>query len=169
MKPTHLLYAALVVAVGIWLWGQLGSDDEAAIRSQLARLGELVEKSAGETALESADRARQLSELFTRDFLAVLEPTGAQLGDAASLARPFVGLRRGASQVSMGVREVEIEVRESGQVADSRATVTLTATFDGQLRRGAYPLEVRWRRERGEWRMEEVRVGAEIEGLGSLF
>lgn len=169
MKATRLLYVVLVLAVGFWLWSRLGTGDEARIRAQLDRLEALVEKSSDETALEAADGARQLAELFTREFQLVLEPAGARVQDAAALARPYVGLRRQAERISMDISELEIGLAEDLPLADSTFVATLSATVNGQPRRASYPVTVRWRKERGEWRMEEIHVGHEVGGVGSLF
>ena len=121
MKTSYLLYGVLALAVGLWLLLPLGGGDEALIEGQIAELQRLVGKSAEETMLEATDRALDTVDLLTTEFEIRLDPVGAKIEDAAGLSRSFVGLRRRAQSLHLGIGSLEIEVLEERDMTKARS------------------------------------------------
>lgn len=164
MKPTYLLYGALAAAVLVWWWVGLRSDDESEIRSQLDRVVELVEKQPGEKALESADRARRLAALFATEFEMELKPVGVRVTNSAELARPFVGLRRQAEELSVSFDIEDLEVAEDFPTASLNAVASLTGTVGGRRQSESFRVLFAWKKEGREWRIESLQVTERLEG-----
>ena len=164
MRSTHWLYVILAAAVAIWWLVGLGSDDEAAIRSELDQIAELIGKEPGEKALEAADRARRLADHFTQEFEVELTPVGARVTNSAELARPFVGLRRQAQQLKVSFEVEELEVSEDFPTASMTAAAQLTGTVDGRRESASYRVHLAWKNQGRDWKIESLQVAERIEG-----
>ncbi len=164
MRSSHYLYVILAVAAAVWWLAGLGSDDEAAILSELDRMAELIKKEPGEKALEAADRARRLADHFTSDFEVELRPVGARVTNTAELARPFVGLRRQAQELSVSFEVEELEISEDFPTATMSAAASLTGTVNGPRESATYRVLFAWKRQGGDWKIESLQVTERIEG-----
>ena len=164
MKSSRLLYGALAAAVLVWGLMSLGGDDESAIRAQLDRVSDLVSKEPGEKALESADRARRLVELFTEDFEVKLDPVGVRVANGPELARPFVGMRRQAERLDVSFDVDELEVADDFPTASMTATATVSGRVQGELRRESFRVVLAWKKQGRDWRIESLHVTERVDG-----
>ena len=162
LQTTHLLYIVLVIGVAVWWMMSRSGGPEAEIRERLERMEQLMVKEAGESALDSADRARRFAAFLDDPFLLRREPIGQEISDSAALARPFVGLRRQIERLDVSFSNIDIEVVESGRRATSVMDVALNATGQNP-RRGRYEVTIRWRKD-GDWLVEDLHV-VEARGL----
>lgn len=162
MKRTQWLWIVLIAgAVGYFVFSGGGPEEE--IRKQLAEVEELLEKPSGEGSLAAVDRANQLTGHFTEEFTIVVEPYGQSFGNQRDLIRGFVAMRRAYDAISVGLEMQDVQV--SGNRADSK----VRATFLGRggsagTSRESWDAAIRWR-DAGGWKIEEVLVTGEAEGL----
>ncbi|MEM1181664.1 MAG: hypothetical protein AAGM22_25195 [Acidobacteriota bacterium] len=163
MKSSHVLFLGLLAAVGIWWMLTAPDDADAEIRARLDVFEQLLQKAPGEQALESADRARRVTELLAPEFVLRLEPIGQEIRDPAALTRPFVGLRRSVEQLEVDFHGLDIEIADDGRTAQSTMSATLQAT-GGDNRRGTYTVSIRWLLAR-EWLIEELHAAERNDGL----
>ena len=162
MTTNRVLLALLVAGVLIWAWFEFGSSDEAKIRAGFAAVADLISKAEGESALESADRARRLGERFLEPFTLQVDEAGVTVTERAGLIRPFVGLRHQAKTIDVDFSDLEIEV--DGRVARAAARANVSGTFQGQARRASWQVRTRWRKTGRDWQLERFHVGERIEG-----
>lgn len=162
MKTHHLLWIFLALAVAIYAFFTFGAGDEAKIREGFGEIAELISKQEGESALESADRARKLGRRFVDPFELVVDEAGVTVTDRASLVRPFVGLRHPAEWIDVSFSEIEVEVTGESAVAAARASVS--GRLRGRTDRASWRVDTRWRKEGGDWLLVRFHVGERIEG-----
>lgn len=158
MKKTGILYLVLTVAMGFWLWSIFGDGEEAQIRSRLQEIEELVEKSAGEGALDGVGRARSFADLFTDPFSAEVAPAGSRIGDKAQLMQAFVGFRHASETVSLDYRNVEIAVGGNQKEAVAAFEALLNGGPGGILADEGYAVELRFRKVKGDWLVSQAKV-----------
>ena len=162
MNANRLLLAALIVGVVVWAWLTFGSSDEAKIRAGFGAVADLISKAEGESALESADRARQLGERFVEPFTLQVDEVGVTVTQRAELVRPFVGLRHQARRIDVDFSDIEIEV--DGRVARAAARADVSGTIGGSPRRGSWQIQTRWHKVGRDWRLERFHVGERLDG-----
>lgn len=158
MKKSTFLYLLLTAAVGFWLWQRYFGDETAQIRRQLAVIEELVEKSAGEGALDGVGRARSFAELFAEPFSAEVGPAGQTVGDRQQLMQLFVVFRHNSETVSLDYRRVDIAVAENRREAVASFEALLNGGPGGILADHAYAVELRFRKLSGEWKISQASV-----------
>lgn len=162
MSKTRILYLALAAAVAIWLGSRFFGDEESKIRRRLEEIRELVEKSAGEGALDGVGRAASFAELFAEPFEAAVAPAGQQLGDKGQLMQVFAGFRHASERITLDYRAVEILVAENRREATATFEALLNGGPAGMLAGEAFPVELRFRKVDGEWLIARARVGDPI-------
>lgn len=164
MKRTHILWIVLILAGLGWLLLRSGGP-EGAIRARLGELEELLEKEPGEKALASAQRARELTDFLSDDFLVDLGPRGRTISDAAGLARPYVGFRRGYDRITVGLELEEIEVGAGERSAATAVRASFLGTGGGGVgpSRESYHVLIDWVLEDGEWTMSHVQVTERVD------
>lgn len=165
MKRTHILWMVLILAGLGWYFLRSGGP-EGAIRARLGDLEELLEKEPGEKALVAAQRARELTDFLSDDFLVDLGPWGRTISDASDLARPYVGFRRGYERIEVGLELEEIELGAGERSAASAVRASFFGTGGGGVgpSRESYRVLIDWVLEDGEWRMSHVQVTERLEG-----
>lgn len=164
MKPSYVLYGILAGAVLIWLLSSLGTPEEGKIRAQLDKVAELVAKDGEEKALESADKARRLGELFTDEMVIALRPVGMEIHSPAELVRPFVGLRQGVDTLGVSFDVEELTVAEGHPTASMTARATVVGRGTQQNGRQAFRLKLAWKKVRGTWLIESFDVVEQLDG-----
>ena len=164
MNKTYLLYGVLAGAVLIWLVRGWGTSEEAKIQAQLDEVASLISKDSDESALESADRARQLGELFTEEMVVHLRPLGMEIRTGAELVRPFVGLRSGMSQITLSFDVEELEVAESFPTAAMITRASVSGQGEARNGRESFRIKIAWKKVRGTWLMESFDVVERLEG-----
>lgn len=164
MSKTYLLYGVLAAAVVIWFLSTLGTPDETKIRRQLDRVEELIQKSGEEKALESADKARRLGELFTDDMRIFLRPVGQEITSGAELVRPFVGLRHGMDSIEVFFDVEELSVGADAPVATMTARATVSGRGSGRSGSESFRVVLAWKKVRGSWLIESFDVVEQLEG-----
>jgi hypothetical protein len=158
MKRSHLLWIVLALGVAIWFMTGAGGP-EAELRNRLAKVEDLIDKQPGESALASAERANRLRDDLAATFRIDLTAAGGGVvTDPAGLARSFVGFRRAFDRIEVGLEAQSIEIQGANTARmEVRASLVAVGGAVG-LSRDAFRVEIRWRREGGDWRMAEVLV-----------
>lgn len=169
LRAPHLVYAAVAVAAVVLLVRGCGSEEKRVMR-RLDDLAEIVDRGEGESALDTAARARRLGEMFTDPFTVRLEPFGQEISDRQGLMRTFAAYRGGYRRIEVGWRDVEIAVAPGERQASATAVAVASGLDAGGLpARDAFRLTFRWQREDGEWRLREVVLVEVLEGLESFL
>lgn len=166
MKKTGILYLVLTVAIGFWLWTIFSDNEEAQIRRRLAEIEELVEKSAGEGAIDGVGRARSFADLFTDPFSAEVAPAGARIGDKAQLMQTFVGFRHASETVALDYRNVLIAVGGNKKEAVATFEALLNGGPGGILADESYAVELRFRKVKGDWLVSQATVDYAVNRSG---
>jgi hypothetical protein len=162
MNKTRILYLVLAVAAAIWLGSRFFGDEAGKIRGRLEEIRDLIEKSAGEGALEGVSRSTSFAELFAEPFEAEVSPAGQRLGDKGRLMQVFVGFRHASERVTLDYRAVEIVVAENQREAGVTLEALLNGGPAGMLAGEAFPVELRFRKVDGDWLVARAWVGDPI-------
>lgn len=158
MKKTTLLYLLLTAGVAFWLGSELFGSEESRIRRRLAEIEELVEKSPGEGALDNVGRSRSFAEIFAERFEVELAPTGERIGDKQNLMRVFVAFRHNSESITLEYRNLEIVLAENGRDAVATFEALLNGGPLGILADESYGVELKLRKEEGDWRIVKASV-----------
>ncbi|MEM6455782.1 MAG: nuclear transport factor 2 family protein [Acidobacteriota bacterium] len=159
-RPTTWILLALVIAIPLWTW-QHFSDPSRQVRVRLVALSKLVAKDGPEAPLALADKARQLNGFFAPDFVVDLPPVGQRLaGDVGQLMRYLAGYRAGPSRLTVGYRDLDIQLGAGGRIATSTFVVVATGFWEGSVQpsRNAYRFRVRWVQQDGSWVIESAEM-----------
>ncbi|MEL7060396.1 MAG: hypothetical protein AAGN46_10260 [Acidobacteriota bacterium] len=161
LRATQAVWIALALGLAVWWFARVGAGPEAELRGRLDRIEELLEKRGDEGALESAERARRLGDVFLPSFALDLPQAGG-VSDRESLVRPFVGLRRQAETIAVDFSEVDVLI----EGARARTEMTATVRGVGGERTGdsRYRVTIGWQLDDGIWRIAEAQA-VEADGL----
>lgn len=162
MTQTRILYLMLTAAALFWLWSHFSGGEEAQVRRRLGEIESLVEKASGEGALDAVGRARSFAALFTEPFAAEVQPAAARIGDKAQLMQVFVGFRHASETVRLDYRGLAITLGPGKKEALATFDAVLNGGPGGILADESYPVELRWRKTDGEWRISEAKVGEAV-------
>ncbi len=165
---TTLLYGLLALGVAVWLYSSWSSDRRR-IERQLGELRALVEKDGKESALVGANKARQVGQLFGRDFALELGAYGQVINDRARVAQVVLQYRTGSERIGVDFRDQELAVDSQLRLADMTLVASVTGTLDGDAYRERYRLRLRWVEEDGEWRIQRVELFEVLEGRPGFF
>ena len=156
----NLRVALLALAAILIVWLFVGRDRgiEGQVRKQIDEVRRLVGKLPGENNLESLNKARKISELFSTDFEFVAPQFDFATRDRRALVGAIHEYRSRSGTVAMLTRDVEVSVDEAAR----RATVHLIAEFvtgaDDLVGREAYAFQINCKEENDEWRIDYVRL-----------
>lgn len=165
-KRFYWLYGVLVLGVIAWWLSRESTSVQQVIEGRLDRVAELVSKESDESALESAERARRLGEMFDQEMLIELRPLGMEIRSVGELVRPFVGLRSqtGRLTVTFATEDFTAGVEFPTATWIGKATVVgQGGTLNG---REVFRLEVEWKKVRGDWLIETLIVTERLDGPG---
>jgi hypothetical protein len=153
---TALSIFILFVLVGGYFYTQV--DWEArAIRRQLSRLTDLVEKDGPVSTFEALGRSRKLPGFFTQDALIEYLPRRSLPPGNDAISGAFLSLWNDVETASIAIRRHEVEVFEKHVDAESRATVRASVILNGREQMGdTMKYRISWRYVEGDWRIQSV-------------
>lgn len=161
------LYAALAVAVAVWLFSGLGGEARE-IERRLEALGETLEKDGAESGLVAANKARQVGLFFADRFVIDLGPYDQTVTERQRISQVMLAYRADPSRIGVSFRDLEIALDPGERGAHVSVLAAVTATTEGELSRSGYRLALRWVKERDEWRIERAEIVEAVDGLGFL-
>ncbi len=165
-RSSYFLYGLLALAVLVWLFGQLGGEQQR-ILEQLERLEELVEKDGTENDLVAANKARNVGLLFAGDFEVDLRGRGrGVITERRLIAQVMMRYRSAPSRIELTFSNVDIVVDDAASGAEMTALATAAATTGGDLRHRRFRLAFRWVKEDGEWLIRRAELIEELDGSG---
>ncbi len=165
-RSSFLLYGLLAIAVGIWLFGQLGGEKRRIVK-RLERLEELVEKEGAENDLVAVNKARNVGLLFAGDFAIDLQGRArGVVTERRRIAQVMLRYRSAPSHIELSFHDVEVEVSEAASSAEMTALATASARTGGEVRHRRFRLAFRWVKEDGEWLIKRAELIEELDGTG---
>ncbi len=162
-RVSYLLYGVLVVAVTVWLFGQLGGERRQ-IEKRLDTLQALLGKEGSESPLTAANKAHTVGSLFAREFEVNLGGYGsAAASGRQQIAQALLRYRTPPSRVEVTFRDIDIQLDADDRGADMTTTGIAAATIDGNLSRRRFRFAFRWVKEGREWVIQRVELIEELD------
>lgn len=154
-KITRIVVAALIL-LAVWFFFFRGSD-ESAIRGQLDKLVEIVEKDAPVSTFEALSRSRQLTQIFAKKAHIEYYQARQLSGDSDSIASAFLSVWGQIDTASIRVLRHTVEVAESGLEAESIFKATCNVVMNGSEKMGdTMDYRVNWVKVEGDWLIEQI-------------
>lgn len=161
IRGSHLLWIALAAAVAVWAVGRIGSGDARAIRRNLARLEDLIQKESGESHLAGADKARRIGDLLTPQFEIDIVPYSEKITDRRELVRVALAYRSRSRTVGLDFRDQRLEIEPAARTARLDAVATVSGD---DRRHERYRVALDWQKSGRDWLIRRITVLEVLEG-----
>lgn len=166
MRRAIALAALLAGLVGGWLWS---GSDRRRVNARFDEAISLFEKSGAESQLDAFARVRGIVGLFGPGFVAMARPYEGTITDAQQLAGIVASYRSSAERISIGDSGREVVLRSDNATAELTTTVTVDGERGGGPGRERFRLRVAWRKDDGEWRIQELEILEVLDTTGLFF
>ena len=151
-----LVFVAALILLAVWFFFFRGSD-EGAIRGQLDKLVEVVEKDAPVSTFEALSRSRQLTKIFAKKTHIEYSQARQLSGDSDTIASAFLSVWGQIDKVAIRVHSHSVEVTESGLEAESVFKATCNVVMNGSEQMGdTMEYRVNWIKVEGDWLIEQI-------------
>ena len=168
MKRTaQIIFAAVIVGLGIWLWTVFHPSPEKAIRSRLNALAKALSFSSNSGLLGKAYSADKAAEFFTTDVdvevnLSGYEPLSLQGRDEVLKA---VGLSRGRlTSLKIEFPDMNISIGPDGQTA--KVNLTGKGIIPGERDVSAQEFNFMLKKVDGKWLIYQVETVKTLSSFG---
>ncbi|MEO8276063.1 MAG: nuclear transport factor 2 family protein [Thermoanaerobaculia bacterium] len=162
------LLALLAVVVTLFATYRWWASDQRRIRARFASLQTELEKSGKEGTLDRFAHARAVDKLFADGFVIRAQPYEGTLTDRQELMAVVDRYRESAETVRVGASDVLLTVRENA-TAEMSAIVEAVGERAGGPGRERLRLRIAWRKDDGEWRIQELEVLEVLDSSGLFF
>lgn len=150
-----IILVVFVISAG-WFFFFRGSD-ESAIRGQLDKLVEVVEKDAPVSTFEALSRSRKLTKIFAKKTHIEYYQARQLSGDSDAIASAFLSVWGQIDKVSIRVIRHTVEVAASGREAESIFKATCNVVMNGSEKMGdTREYRVNWIKVEGDWLIEQI-------------
>ncbi len=157
--------AVALLAAGAWAGLRWWSSDARRIGAALDALEEAAEKSGPESDLVRLAKARELLARFAPGFVVFARPYAGTITDRQQLAAVVERYRSTASRVAVSDRDRQLEVRDNG-TAELVCVLRVDGLRDVGPGRETFRVRIGWRREGGDWLIQEVEILEVLETSG---
>ena len=140
--------------VGLGMW----NGDERRIGRRLSKLQKLAAKSPVESQLQGAAKAKQIAELFAREFELRAEFENFATSNRQDLMRGIIGHRARTRSLVVAVVREELFVDPGGTTAIHYAYVEFINDLGDLDETESYPVRVEWVKEGGDWMIRKLEV-----------
>ena len=164
----RILVFGLLVAVlaAGWLWW---GSDRRRIHARFDRAEELFAKSGEESQLDAFARVRGIVALFAPGFVVMARPYEGTVTDAQQLAGLVASYRGSAQRIAVGDSGRELVLRAANGTAELTTTVTVDGVRGGGPGRERFRVRVAWRKDDGDWRIQELEILEVLDSSGLFF
>ena len=158
-----LVLAAILAALLLW-W----TSDRRRVLAAFEELQSQVEKSGHEGTLDRLAHARGAAQVFADGFLILAQPYEGSITDRQQLMAIIDRYRESADRIAVSDSEVEVTLRPN---ATAELTAVVEAIGDWPGRPGSERLRIRvaWRKDDGDWRIQELEVLEVLDSSGIFF
>jgi hypothetical protein len=151
-----LIVVSVLLAIGGYFYTQVDWDARA-IRQQLNRLVESVEKDAPASTFEALGRSRQLVDTLAPGASIEYLPGRSLPKDLDAMSGAFVSAWGRADRISILVLRHEVSVEPDEPRAESMLTARCSVILEGSERAGdTLKYRIYWHKIEGEWRIETL-------------
>lgn len=154
-----------LLAAGVWAGFRWWSSEARRIGAALEALEEAAEMSGPESDLVRLAKARQLIERFAPGFVVFARPYEGTITDPQQLAAVVDRYRATASRVALADRDRRLEVRDNG-TAEMVCVLQIDGLRDVGPGRETMRVRIGWRKEAGEWLIQELEILEVLETSG---
>ncbi len=158
-----LALAGALTALFFW-W----TSDRRRILAQFEALQGELEKSGHEGTLDRLSHARGVAQLFADGFLILAQPYEGTIEDRQQLMAVVDRYRASAERITVSDSEVELKLRPNA-TAELTAVVEALGIRPGGPGRERLRLRLAWRKDAGEWRIQELELLEVLDSSGIFF
>ena len=156
------LIAALAALVPWW------TSDRRRILGQFEALQSAIEKRGSEGALDRLGHARDVAQLFAEGFVILAQPYEGTIADRQQLMGIVDRYRGSAETIVVSDSDVEVTLRENA-TAELTAVVEAVGMRPGGPGRERLRLRIAWRKDDGDWLIQELEVLEVLDSSGLFF
>ena len=155
--------AATLAALFLW-W----TSDRRLVLQAFEELQRQLGKSAPEGTLDRLAHARGVAAVFADGFLILAQPYEGSIEDRQQLMAIVDRYRESAERITVSDSDVEITLRPNA-TADMTSVVEAVGDRPGGPGRERLRIRVAWRKDAGEWRIQELEVLEVLDRSGLFF
>ncbi len=161
-KLVQIIFLAVVLALGVWLWTAWFPNPKQAVRNRLNRVAQLASFSANEGNISRALSVQKLGSLFAEDVQVMVDIPGAESHTFTSRGE-LMQIVLAAKRLGDGLKAEFLDMNIEMGTGDQSALVDLTlkAKVGGESDMIVQELNVTLKKINGDWlitRVETVRT-----------